>query len=88
MVGKIKQAEGQERPREAKLPGTCLFVDDIKTIRREGEKENPSGTLEMDGLGDVLCYSSYRILRNCSLQVTKYGLISTSSCIYCSYCTL
>ena len=39
MVGKIKQAEGQERPREAKLPGTCLFVDDKNHPERGRERE-------------------------------------------------
>ena len=49
---------------KAKLPGTCLFVDD-KNHRergREEERGNPSGTLEMDRVGDVLCYSLYRFI--------------------------
>ena len=39
MVGKIKQAEGQVRPREAKLPGTCLFVDDKNHPEKGRERE-------------------------------------------------
>ena len=39
LLWKIYQAEGQERlPGKAKLPGTCLFVDD-KNHREGGEKE-------------------------------------------------
>ena len=66
LLWEIYQA-GQERlPGKAKLPGTCLFVDD-KNHRERGraeERGNPSGTLEMDGLGDVLCYSHFWMLLN------------------------
>ena len=40
MLGKWeRERDGQETPREAKLPGTCLFVDDKNHQERERERE-------------------------------------------------